>query len=471
MKRPGLLAVSVVALSGCGQSGPFAAKPLRELEAVSVPTLERPGDPADASPPRRPAGVVGALENVGALGNAFVALSTLDDGGALDDVRVVQFGDSHTAADLESAVVRKALQARFGDGGRGFVAIGKPWKGYLQDGLRAPGMSREFSAERGKLDHGKFVGDGCYGLGGVCVVASKKGARAWTEVAAASSGVEVAYLEQPGGGTFELLVDGAVTATVSTKGAAVASAFKAVLVPEGPHRVEVQAAGDGEVRVFGASLDRSRLGVVWDAVGINGARASTALQWSEAHMSEQLRHRAPGLVVVAYGTNESVDDAALPSHERHLVDLLGRIARALPAASCLVLGPPDRATLAGADWSTAPSLQQVVEMERAVAHAAGCAFYDQLAAMGGPGTIAAWASEAVPRAQRDRVHLTRDGYAFVGQLFADDLVRAYGEWRSSRGLQPGVTPPERQQVPPSNTAPEDHFEKPPAVSPFVAIPM
>lgn len=471
MRRSSCLLVAACALVACGQSGAFSDKGVKDPEGASVPSIVRPVavEEADAGSGGRASS--GSLENAGAMKHFFEALAQLDDGGGQHDVRVVQFGDSHTAADLESGVVRRALQTRFGDGGRGFVEVGRPWKTYWQEGIKSPGMSKEWAPERGKLDHGKFVGDGCYGLGGVCLVTSKKGARAWTDVTAPTSHVELSYMEQAQGGTFELLVDGTVALKVSTKGKASASAWKGVDVPEGPHHFEVQALGDGDVRFFGMTLDRGALGLTWDALGINGARVSTALSWNEDHMNEQLAHRAPDLVVVAYGTNESADDGAVDVAERQLVDLLGRVARAVPAASCLILGPPDRAVETGGGWMTSPKLEQIVDMERQVARAAGCAFFDQLAAMGGPGTMAAWADETPPRGQKDHVHLTREGYAFVGQAMADDVVRAYGEWRAEQGLPPTKTPPSPIKTPAFDTAPEDHDDKPPPSSPFVAIPL
>jgi lysophospholipase L1-like esterase len=468
VSRRSSLLVAAGVLTACGQSGAFSEKGVKDPETSAAPALAQVVEVPDASVPAPVSASVGSLENGSALKHWFEALARLDDGGAKDDVRVVQFGDSHTAADLESGTVRRALQGRFGDGGRGFVEIGRPWKTYIQDGLRLPGMTKDWSPEHGKLEHGKFAGDGCYGIGGVCLVTNKKGARAWADLVSPSATVELAYFEQPQGGTIELFVDNTSAVKVSTKGKSNASAFKSVTVPEGPHHLEVQALGDGDVRFYGVTLDRPQLGLVWDALGLNGARASTVLQWSEPHLAEQLQHQSPELVVLAYGTNESADDGSLETFERQLVDVLGRVARAVPSASCLLLGPPDRAVETSTGWMTSPKLEQVVEVERAVARAAGCAFYDQYKAMGGNGMIAAWAEETPPRAQKDHVHLTRDGYAFVGQSFADDLVRAYAAWRAEQGMTPGRTPAPRTAP---NTAPEDHPDKPPASSPFVAIPL
>ena len=400
-----------------------------------------PAAPATIGQPRVP-GTVGSLEGYPALKRFFESLARLEEGRAHDDVRVVQFGDSHTAADFETGPIRRALQTRFGDGGRGFVGIGHVYPHYVQEGLRV-GSTKDFPSERGRYVKGKFVGDGLYGLGGASIATSQHGARAWAELTAKATKIELSYLEQPHGGSFDVLVDGAKIAHVTTAGPAVRSGFQSFDVAEAGHHVEVRAAGDGDVRLYGMTLDRPQVGLTLDALGINGARVTTALQWNEAHLAEQLRHRAPDLVVLAYGTNEAGDDTTPATYERQLVDLLGRIARAVPTAACLIMGPPDRAARAHTPehtWSTMPKLLEVIETQQRVARAAGCAYYNQLAAMGGEGSIVAWANEPNSRAQKDHVHLTRDGYAFLANTFAADVIRAYGTWRTDAGLLPSTVP-------------------------------
>ena len=135
-------------------------------------------------------------------------------------------------------------------------------------------------------------------------------------------------------------------------------------------------------------------------------------------LGEELAHIAPALVIVAYGTNESGDSTTTPDdHEAAIRSLVART-RA-PSAECLVLGPPDRGA------RTLGKLVEIIAAQRRAADAAGCAFYDQQGAMGGPNTIGRWAAESPRRAQHDFVHLTRAGYAVVGQALADDLIAAY----------------------------------------------
>jgi lysophospholipase L1-like esterase len=449
-------ALIVLSAAACGEAvskpKPASVEGFPPAAALAQDPRSIATQPADVVQPH--ANVLGALERPSALKRFFESLARLESGQAQDDVRVEQFGDSHTAADVETAVIRRALQSRFGDGGRGFVAIGKPWRRYLQDGVRV-GMSNTWTTEKLKWEKGKNVpGDGAFGLAGIGLATRESGARAWTDIASRTARAEIAYLEQPVGGSFDVVIDGVRIVRVSTRSERVSSAFRTFDVTEQTaHQLEVRANGDGDVRVFGVSLDRAQYGVVYDALGINGAQITTPLFWNEQHWAEQLRHRAPALVVLAYGTNESVDES-MPreTYERRLVDLIGRVSRAIPQTSCLLLGPPDRAieqTKDSGNWVTAPKILEIIASQRRVAEAAGCAFYNQLDAMGGEGSIAQWANEPTPRAQKDRCHLTRDGYAQVGSSFASDVMRAYASWRKETGLPAVAATPKPQDLSPA----------------------
>jgi lysophospholipase L1-like esterase len=406
------------------------------------PTLLPQHTPLATIPVRAP----GGLEHPGALHHFFEALALLDEGRGHEDVHVVQFGDSHTAADFETGPLRRWLQRRFGDGGRGFVSVGKPWRYYVQEGVHLEGMSG-WAAERGKYDKGRFVGDGMYGLVGVSIAANQKGARAWTDLSAPATHIELAYLEQPQGGSFDWLVDGVRVKRIATHAPNGGAAYASVDVNDLPHQVELQAVGDGTVRVFGMSLDGPQVGVTLDAFGVNGARVANMLTWDEAHFTEQLRHRSADLVVLAFGTNESADETPLDVYERQIVDVLGRVARAVPAASCLLLGPPDRATRVDKAWTTVPRLLDIIASQKRVADAGGCAYYSQFDVMGGAGSIAVWALETPPRAAPDRRHLSRDGYAELGDAIGKDLVTAYEAWRADTG-RPALPPHPRPSAEP-----------------------
>ena len=61
---------------------------------------------------------------------------------------------------------------------------------------------------------------------------------------------------------------------------------------------------------FGAVVESDKPGVVFDTLGLNGARMVTALAWDETSFRAELAHRVPDVVAIAYGTNESQDFGA-----------------------------------------------------------------------------------------------------------------------------------------------------------------
>jgi lysophospholipase L1-like esterase len=436
-------------VAACLQCAPTAAAAPRgglspRASAPSAAVVEAPR-PVVAPAPLAAASELGVsapqlvapthLEGTRHLEPFFRALSALEDGRAADDVHILQFGDSHTAGDMGVSVFRRTLQERFGDGGRGFVAIGKPWRGYWQSGIRV-GMSKDFRAIKAMAKGPAPDADGAFGLAGVRVDAVRADARAWTEVSVPFSRAEIDYWQGPRGGTFEVLVDHLETARVASRSSHAGSGFFPIEVSEAPHTIEVRAVGDGPVRLFGMALDRAQRGVVVDTLGIVGAQIFTPLRWSEEHFAEQLSRRTPDLVVLAYGTNEAVAEGLTDArYERGLTELAARVARAAPNASCLFLGPPDlaRQNEDTGEWATLPRLLEIIAIQRRVAEANGCAFYDQFEAMGGAGSMSAWADEPEPRALKDHIHLKPSGYAEIATAFAGDLMRGYDRWRQEQG--------------------------------------
>jgi hypothetical protein len=70
------------------------------------------------------------IENPAALVPFLLRLSQFEGGQSTGLLRVLHFGDSHTAADEWTGMIRHLLQSRFGDGGTGFLLPGRPFLGY-----------------------------------------------------------------------------------------------------------------------------------------------------------------------------------------------------------------------------------------------------------------------------------------------------------------------------------------------------
>ncbi len=224
-----------------------------------------------------------------------------------------------------------------------------------------------------------------------------------------------------------MVADKTPLGTVETGAQAPAPGFAAFTIPEGAGTFSIGAV-TGKVRLFGVRLGNGRPGVMYDSVGLNGASIVVpSRQFNEDHWLEQLRHAGPHLVVLNYGINESVYAAFVEaSLERELRRVIGRVRKALPDASLLVMAPMDRG---GRDGSgaiiTPPALTRVVEIQQKVAADTGCAFFNTFEAMGGRGTMAKWYNDTPRLVSADLLHPMPAGARKVGELLYDALIQGF----------------------------------------------
>ena len=350
---------------------------------------------------------------------------------------VVQLGASHTAAHAFTDVVRSRLAETYGSRGRGYVAAGIP-----SERLAPKEVQRELAGTWKVLDAwsaGEQARGLAWGLNGVRAVGDA-GARSRWRFCEGCSDAEVKttlslhYLRAPGMGRMEVRVDGQpVELPVS------AGSQEALLEPRAEiatwevagaaHTLEVVNLGPGPLTIFGASSEQQRPGIVYDALGLPGATVFNVADFDQTALRAQLASRAPDLVVLNYGTNESdLSQLDVPAMRKAYATLFETFRGAAPDAACLLIGPTDRMR-AGEDgsWQAAPSQDRVIAALRQLAQTEGCAFWSARAAMGGPGAIQRWQRPGL--AHPDHVHLTPAGYARLANAFADDLLAALTEGR------------------------------------------
>ena len=333
--------------------------------------------------------------------------------------RVLHYGDSPTTADSITSDIRRLLQARFGDAGHGYLLIAKPWAWYGHNGIKLDG--RGWTIEPANQG---WARDGIHGLGGV----SFKG-----EPGAASrvilpddqyTRVIIYYLAQPGGGNFTISTREAKIEQVHTAADEMKPSFAELNLPPGTRAIQL-AVTSGSVRLFGYRFDKDHTGVQYSSLGVNGAQVQMIVRHFDAgQWTLQLRHENPDLVVISYGTNESLYPAYVEKeYPRELRRVIATLREALPHASILLMGPMDRGT--GPDISTPPALHAIIEAQRKAAAETGCAFFNTFAAMGGEGTMNRWYHSQPRLVSADFLHPMPAGAAIVGSLFEKALMAAY----------------------------------------------
>jgi lysophospholipase L1-like esterase len=355
------------------------------------------------------------VENAARLIPFFELLYRHQKGEIPGPLRILHYGDSHTAADDWTGDLRTHFQEKFGDGGSGYSYAGRPWNGYRRLDVRT-GSTRGWHTD-GLVGR---TGDGIYGLGGVSM--SAKAPREAVYLQAECQQFELFYLQQPGGGALQLFDNGAPVERIETTGEPAPGYYHYETVP-GPHKFELETLDHAPVRLFGWVAENNT-GVTYETLGINGAQASIALGWDETVLRSNVERRNPGLIVLAYGTNEAGrKDWTVESYRDMYLRLIARFREAAPTATIMLIGPPDRYVRTRKGWQPLENLDLIIEGQRQAAVAAGCAFWDMRAKMGGAGSMRQWVQAGM--AQYDYVHFTSPGYRMLGDAIFRDLMSQY----------------------------------------------
>jgi lysophospholipase L1-like esterase len=369
-----------------------------------------------------------------ALDSFFAALLKTEGEGK--QTRISHYGDSPITNDGITSTVRRKLQQRFGDAGHGFVLTAKPWGWYEHQGV-ATGASGVWNSEPMFISRG----DHRFGLGGASFTTASANATATFapvaegETKRTVSAFDIYYLAQPNGGEFDVEIDGVNQARIATVSNETKSAFYRLEMQQGLHHLTLRTVGNGEVRMFGVTLENSSQGVEYDSLGVNGAFIGLLANYlDEGHWIEQLRHRRPDLVIIGYGANESqFESLNMNQYERDTRETVRRLRQALPEVSIMLVGPMDRGMRgAGGQIVTRPMIRKLIAYQRNLAAELNCAFFDTFTAMGGEGTVAKW-FVAHPRLMGgDFTHPTAQGSEIVGSLIYDAIIKSYEEYKNRR---------------------------------------
>ena len=335
-------------------------------------------------------------------------------------VRVMQFGDSHTAADMFTGEARRVFQQQFGNGGIGYSYAGHPFAGY-----RILGSERSQTAGW-KTQGNKFLqlGNGLTGLGGIAISTERAGERVTLD--APCSTLELQYLQQPGGGSVRFTDNGIDVAEIPTDATDTEAGTYSYICPEGDHHFEVITEASAPITLLG--FVATQPGVTWESIGINGAEAPLILKWDQALFSRYLKDNSPALIVLAYGTNEAASSAwDEESYRDKFASIIDDLHQYVPESSILVIGPADRSVTQHRGWHPFTGTDRIVQAQRTVCRTHGCAFWDQRERMGGLGAMQQWVYAGW--AQPDHTHFTGDGYRALADALLADLMTGYQAYK------------------------------------------
>jgi lysophospholipase L1-like esterase len=344
-------------------------------------------------------------------------------------IHILQIGDSHTSADAISNGIRAPLQARFGNGGRGVVAPGRPYQNYVTWNVTAS-QSGGWTANSW---NNSTPDSPPLGLSGFSQTARAAGETIGLAADAPEHEFDrlvLCAVAQPGGGTIVVRIGGEErrwSLDAPRRLAACHSVDSASPVASASLATE----DGGVVTITSLATFRRDGGAILSNLGVIGAQLANFGRSDERVLRAELDAYRPALIILAFGTNEGFDRRVSPrDYEAGLRAQIARIRRLAGArVPILIVGAPDAATrdstAAGGDcgegYYTPALLGEIRRRQRAVARALGLAFWDWEAAMGGRCASRIWHRAGLMR--DDHIHFTRDGGDRIGRMLFDDLMR------------------------------------------------
>jgi lysophospholipase L1-like esterase len=408
----------VLLLEAAKLARPFTPAEALDFRPRDIPNVEPlapiPAFTTPAAALKRPILEPNLIDQHNNLRAFYLALWRTEVGAPGAITRVLHYGDSPVTADSITADVRSLLQQHFGDAGHGFVLIAKPWAWYGHRGVDVQGKGWRIAAATQTRAR-----DGFHGLGGVSFEGDT-GAFSRFELAEDHSQIEIQYLRQPGGGVLTVEAAGQKLGDVESEGPAREPGFQTF-----PLR--------GPVRLFGVSFERNTPGVIYNSLGLNGGQVQVVVRYfDKPQWTEELQHQHPDLVVINYGTNESIyADYIQRYYPGELRQVIERVQAAVPGASVLIMSPMDRGQRdSSSRIITVPTLPRLVEIQRQTASEMNCAFFNTFQAMGGEGTMSRWYDSQPRLVSADFTHPLPAGARKVGVLLDQALESGYRQFKA-----------------------------------------
>lgn len=332
-------------------------------------------------------------------------------------LNVVQFGDSHTAADYMSNALRTTLQNQLGNGGMGW------------------GMPMYFSGQRLTRfgydnSHWQPISirsqpNANYTLGGLLARPLTEGATLTIKAKQSEQRQKITVSIRQGAQDSDFVgVDSqgqrfSLSAPVKNNTWQLQT-FEAQLpfTITAPHNPQSVIGGWWAKNATGS-------GAVVSALGINGAQLQSWNNWNSA-WKQQLGQLKFNLIILAYGTNEAYNRYDLEQERQILLGRIHDIREASPQSAILIVSAPESLKDKSGECGTRPAqLTQFQTMQREVATQAHTLFWDWQAAMGGSCSMKNWMERG--DAARDGVHFSASGYTQLGDMLGNDILALAGQ--------------------------------------------
>ncbi len=347
---------------------------------------------------------------------------------------ILQIGDSHIQADVSSSRTRDLLQKRFGDAGRGLITplkicgTNEPYNYSFT--TNAPVTSAKLLKMPWLTDMG-FTGTA------FTPRSLKYNLKLSTEVTRRPEGHQFRSVRLIANG--KLFVDGVTDGNGDKVGFEVTrnDDYTEIYLHDDQTTDVLNIHSFEPVTIYGASLSSLMPGVVYHAIGNNGATFQSYNRLGS--MGGDVTMLDPDLVIISLGTNEAFSKLTDDAMYAEIDYLVNDIRRHNPAAKILLTTPMEcqkgtrvvrrsrsrsrrRVYSSSRNYTVNDRVKVMRDVILRYGRENGVATYDWYGVAGGDGSSARWLEAGL--LSKDRIHCTFSGYEVAGDLLHDALIHA-----------------------------------------------
>ena len=343
-------------------------------------------------------------------------------------VSIVHIGDSHIQAEIGTSVTREMLQLDFGNAGRGLISplrlsgtnqphdygfeSGNAWS--IEKIMKAPwsnpmgfnGTSLTLRGSRGNIRLSTAESDESYNPFSVVDI-FYAGNLVVTGVSD-EYGMPLEYSVGYRNGTAMIKLSRPIS------------------------KIDISLESKGTLTLFGAAVSNNRPGVIYHAIGNNGATYATYNRIGTT--AQGISRLSPNLVIISLGTNEAFGRLDLMSFRSSMDKMVKSVREHNPNAQILLVTPMEcdkssvrrvgrgkrrrRVRTYAVNQNILPLRNEILRYGRENR----IAVYDWYAVAGGSGASDKWFNDRLFGG--DRIHHTASGYRLGGKLLYEALIKA-----------------------------------------------
>jgi lysophospholipase L1-like esterase len=181
--------------------------------------------------------------------------------------------------------------------------------------------------------------------------------------------------------------------------------------------------------LHGMIMETEAPGLIVHSAGVNGATASSFLNCKL--LIPQIQDIKPDMIVIALGTNDAYGTFNSRHFECTYDSLIHEIKFAAPNKPVLLIIPGD---FYNSKKKVNRNISQMKNIIYKLSEKYHCGIWDFQTIMGGEGSIKTWYKNGL--AASDRVHLTKQGYSFAGDLFYEAFLNEYNKYDPKMPVRP-----------------------------------